>query len=191
MINIWTSLKKHKNIFFFLSIIIFIGIISGFIYFYKVNDSIIINLKTNLTNLSFESNIIFHIIFLAIILFFSLLIIGPFIGIFFAFYEALSIGFVFGVYYSTMGLSGLMYSVMYILLYKTVYLLLLTKILVASFAVSRNIVGYFLFKKENSLKDSAISNFLVIIKYSIIILLYDLFLIFFGNNIISIFNFLI
>ncbi len=191
MNRVWTSLKKYRKWFLFLNSIFVIGIIAGFIYFNKVNNNIVINFQENLLDIEFNSNIIYHIIFLAVVIFFSLFVIGSAIGLFLYFYEALSIGFIFGAFFSAAGFTGFLYSLIYVVVFRLVYIFLLSFILIRSFNLSRNIIGYFVLKKENSLKNLAISNFLAIIKCSGIILLYDLFAHFLGNSILSIFDFLI
>jgi len=187
----WTSLKKRKKAMLFLSILFILGLVSGFIYFNKINDTIVINLQEKLLDIKFNSNIWFHIIFLALIFFFSALLIGSLFGLFVYFYESLSIGFIIGVYFSYGGLAGVMYSIIYVLIYKAFYIFFLSVILIKTFDIGRNLIGYFVFKKDDELKNKVIINFILIIKLALFIIIYDLFLTFFGNNILSIFSFLI
>lgn len=181
----------YKKSFVFLGIVFLIGVIAGVIYYYKTNESIVTNLQINLTEIKFNSNIIYHIIFLSIILFFSIFVLGSIIGLFLFFYEALSIGFIITMFFNCFGLSGMFYSIIYVIIFKFVYVLLLSIIVVKSFKLSRNVVGYFVLKKDESFRELIIINFIKIIKLSASILLYDIFLVFLGNYILSIFNFLI
>lgn len=191
MQRIWTSLKQHKNILVFLSIISLIAIIIGILYFNKVNDSIIENLKIDFTNINFSSNILYHIIFLSVILFFSFSIIGSILGIFLFFYEFLSIGFLISLFFSYFGVGGVIYSLIFVILFKLVYIVYLSQIIINSFYLCKNVLGYFLLKKDNDLKKCIIVSFSTVVKYSIILLLYDLFLMLCGNAILGIFDFLI
>lgn len=189
---VWTSLKKHHKIMLFLIIVLVVGLISGFIYFNLVKENIVINLKDELLNLDFNlNNFIFHGIVLSIIILFSFLIIGNVFGLFVYFYEAMSIGFILGSFFSYYGFSGFVYGIIYCFLFKIVYLICLTLILVKVFNLTKNIVGYFLLKKDGVLKELAISNFITIIKLFFVIICSDIFLLFLGNNIMQIFGFLI
>ena len=118
-------------------------------------------------------------------------VIGSLFSLFLYFYEALSIGFIFAAFFSLEGVSGLFYVLIYVILFKTVYIIFISLILIKSFNVSRNIIGYFVLKKEANLKNLAANNFIDIIKYSVVVLIYDIFLTFLGNNVLSIFSFLI
>lgn len=191
MKKIWTSLYKARKSLIFLGIIFLIGLLVGIIYFGKVNDTIVSNIQENLLNTHFNSNIQYHIIFFSIIIFFSFCGLGASIGLFLYFYEALSIGFVLATYFSVGGFSELIFAIIYVILYKFVYVLLLSLILIKSLNLSKNILGYFILKKDCDLKNMAITNFLIIIKYCFIAIIYDIFLEFFGNSILGIFNFLI
>lgn len=187
----WTSLKQRKNTIVFLLIIALIAIFCGVLYFYKVNNTIIANLKLDFTNINFSSNIIYHVIFLSVILFFSFCIIGAILGLFLFFYEFLSIGFLASLFFSSFGVSGIIYCVIFIILYKMLYIICLSQIFINSLYLSKNILGFFLLKKDNDLKKSAIVSFSTIIKYSVFLLLYDFFLSLCGNVLLGIFDFLI
>lgn len=188
---LWTSLKKYKKSILFINIIFLLGLISGFIYFYMVKDSIVLNLQEELLNVQFSSNILYHIVFLAVIFLFSYLGLGVFIGLFLYFYEALSVGFVLATYFSLAGLSGVLYAIIYVTLFKTFYIFLMSLILIKTIKLVKSIIGYFMLHKDSNMKDSILISSVNITKYIIIILVYDIFLIFLGNQILSIFNFLI
>ena len=177
---LWTSLKKHKKSMLFINIIFLLGLISGIIYFYMVKDSIVLNLQEELLNVQFSSNILYHIIFLAVIFLFSYLGLG-----------VLSIGFVLATYFSLAGLSGVLYAIIYVTLFKAFYIFLMSLVLIKTFKLVKSIIGYFVLHKDSDMKDSILISSVNIAKYIIIILVYDIFLIFLGNQILSIFNFLI
>jgi len=191
MINFWTSLKKHKKMVLFLNIIFIIGLIVGFVYFYYVKDEIIVNIKDDIIHTSFSSNIKYHIAFLSLILFFNLLLLGPFLGVFLFFYEAFSIGFIFAVFFSFGGVSGFIYAMVYILIFKLLYVILLDFILIKSFLFLKNYVGYFLLKKDSMLKTYASKNYLSVFKYSVSVIFVDSLVELLGNSILGMFSFLI
>jgi len=192
MDQIRTSFKKHHKLLLFLSIVFIIGLFSGFIYFNVVKDSVLINLKDELFSLTFNSNnFVFHSIVLSIVIIFSFLAIGSILGLFIYFYEAMSVGFILGAFFSYYGVSGFVYGIIYNLIFKILYLLCFTVILIKAFNFSKNVIGYFLLKKDGSLKNLAISNFISIIKFLLIIILNDILLLLIGNNLIEMFGFLI
>ena len=108
MRKVWTSFNKSKKIILFLFIIFIIGLISGFIYFNLIKESIVIDLKAELFDLTLSfSNLIFHCIVLSIIVIFSFMLIGTFCGLFVYFYEAMSIGFVISAFLTLISPSPL------------------------------------------------------------------------------------
>lgn len=192
MSRIRTSLKKHYKLLIFLLIIFIIGLISGFIYFNLINDNIVINLKEELLSLAYNTdNFIFHSIILSLIIIFSFLLIGSLFGLFIYFYEGMSIGFIFGAFLSFYNVSGFIYGLFYCLIFKVVYVLCFTVILIKVLNFSKNIIGYFILKKDMGLRNVAIDNFVAIIKCLFLILINDIILLFMGDNLISIFSFLI
>lgn len=187
-----TSLKRYYKYIIFLIAIVGVGIISGFIYFNVVKENIVIDLEKELLSMTFSNNnLVYHFIVLSILCFSTFLILGIVFGLFVYFYEAMSAGFVLGALFSYFGISGFIYGVLHVLIFKSVFIALFSLILIKIINLSKNIVGYFLLKKDSSIKDAAVSNFITLIKYCFFIILNDLFLVFFGNKIISIFSFLI
>lgn len=192
MKNFRTSLKKHYKFIIFLCVLFIIGLVSGLIYFNVINDNLVIDLEKELLNINFAgNNLVYHVIILGILLFTTFLIFGVSLGLFIYFYEVMSIGFMIGAFFYFFGLSGLFYGIIYALVFKGLYLLLFSYLLLKLINVSKNIVGYFVLRKENNLKISAINNFVIVIFISVIILVNDIILILIGDKIMSIFTFLI
>lgn len=189
---IGTSFKKYNKIILFLMIIFFIGLVSGGIYFSLTQESIVIDLEKELLNLGYNSNhMIFHIVILSLIIVSSFLVIGNVVGWFIYFYEAMSIGFMISSYLTYFGVSGAMFALLYTLIFKLVYVVSLTIILVKLFYFSKNIIGYLLLNKDNYLKESAIANLSIVIKMVGIIFISDILLVFTGEYITNLFSFLI
>lgn len=173
-------------------IIFFIGLVSGGIYFSLTQESIVIDLEKELLNLGYNSNhMIFHIVILSLIIVSSFLVIGNVVGWFIYFYEAMSIGFMISSYLTYFGVSGAMFALLYTLIFKLVYVVSLTIILVKLFYFSKNIIGYLLLNKDNYLKESAIANLSIVIKMVGIIFISDILLVFTGEYITNLFSFLI
>lgn len=191
MKHIWTSVNRNKNTLLFLNIIFVIGIICGFIYFNYLESEIFINLEKAITNINFNSNLFYHIIFISVIFLFSILFLGPLIGLFLYFYEAISIGFIIHVFYYYSGISGVIYSVLYVFLFKFIYIVFFAFILLKSMKIFKNVIAFFILKKYDEIKKIIISNYISILKYSVIIFVYDIFIQFCGNSILKIFSFLI
>ena len=187
-----TSLKKYyKYIIFFISVLA-VGLLSGFIYFNLVKGNIVIDLEKELLQMNFSANnMLYHIIILSILCFAVFWVLGIVLGMFLFFYEAMSIGFILGAYFSYFGVSGMIYGLIYSLIFKSIFIILFSVILIKAISFTKNMIGYFLLKKDSSFKNIAINNFITIIKYCFFIIVNDLFLILLGNKIISIFSFLI
>ena len=192
MKNFRTSLKKHYKFIIFLCVLFIIGLVRGLGYFNVINDNLVIDLEKELLNINFAgNNLVSHVIILGILLFTTFLIFGVSLGLFIYFYEVMSIGFIIGAFFNFFNLSGLFYGIIYALVFKGLYLLLFSYLLLKLINVSKNIVGYFVLRKENNLKISAINNFVIVIFISVIILVNDIILILIGDKIMSIFTFLI
>jgi len=192
MKTIRTSLKKYNKIILFLVIIFLIGLVSGGIYFSLTQESIVIDLEKELLNLSYSSNnMVFHVVILSLIVISSFFVIGNVVGWFIYFYEAMSIGFMISSYLTYFGIKGVLFAFLYTLIFKLVYVISLTIVLIKLFYFSKNIIGYILLKKDSYLKESAVANFIMVIKMFGIIFISDILLVFTGEYLTNLFSFLI
>lgn len=189
----WTSLSKKMYIFF--SIILVIGIITGVVFVIMLDEAtkeiLFLNINEflqNFSNMSINSGII-HLIMLSSLLILSVFLIGGPLVLFFMFYNGFSIGFIISSLTCIFGIKGILYGVIYVIISKLVYVVLLILFSVNLFKIVRCIIDLIVYKKSN--KESII----IFIKRSVVfigmILLDDIILLFCGGKLVNLFNFLI
>ena len=189
----WTSLSKKMYIFF--SIILVIGIITGVVFVIMLDEAtkeiLFLNINEflqNFSNMSINSGII-HLIMLSSLLILSVFLIGGPLVLFFMFYNGFSIGFIISSLTCIFGIKGILYGVIYVIISKLVYVVLLILFSVNLFKIVRCIIDLIVYKKSN--KESII----IFIKRSVVfigmILLNDIILLFCGGKLVNLFNFLI
>ena len=120
----------------------------------------------------------------------GIFIIGIPIAIFFIFYNGFTLGFIITSLSSIFGFKGFIYSLVYIIINKLVYLFFLYFLLLALFKIVLIIIRTFV-HKEHKNKDEIFHLLKKIGLCLIIILIYDLILYFFGNKLLILFDFLI
>ena len=189
----WTSLSKKMYI--FLSIILVIGIITGVVFVIMLDEAtkeiLFLNINEflqNFSNMSINSGII-HLIMLSSLLILSVFLIGGPLVLFFMFYNGFSIGFIISSLTCIFGIKGILYGVIYVIISKLIYVVLLILFSVNLFKIVRCIIDIIVYKKSN--KESII----IFIKRSVVfigmILLNDIILLFCGGKLVNLFNFLI
>ena len=190
----WTSL--NKKLYLILGVIFLIGILVGItfvcfiseesreIIFLNINDFI---QSLNNTNLN---NIINHLAIISILIILSFFVIGIPLEMFFVFYNGFSIGFIISSLTSIFGIKGFLYSLIYIIITKGIYLFILSIILISLIKISKLIIDKYILKKGNN-----INSINMYLKKSLvclgIIFLNDIILYFWGSSLINVFNFLI
>lgn len=190
----WTS--NGKKLYLFLGIIFIVGIIAGIFFLFYLDEASkeIIFLNINDWIQGLEKNhinlIVNHLIILSSLFITNLFIIGlPFV-LFFIFYNGFSMGFIISSLINILGIKGLLYGIIYILISKCIYIFFLS-----IFAVTLiKIVFIVVFKLLKGIKINKDLLILLVKKALIciaIILIYDIILYFFGTKLINIFNFLL
>ncbi len=187
----WTSI--NKRLYIFMSVLLFIGVVVGIVFvvtldestkeilFLNINEMIQSNIKLN--------NILLHFISLASLFILSIFVIGAPLDIFFIFYNGFSIGFIISSLTIIFGIKGLLYGVIYVIISKLIFIILLMFFLVTLFKIVKNIIDYFIYKKNN--KETIILLFKKALIFIALIVIFDVILYFTGAKIINIFNFLI
>lgn len=190
----WTSI--NKKYFIFLSIILGIGLVLGFIYVaFLSNDSKLLietsfqNFLQDLSNIRINL-ISTHIFILPLLLIASFLVIGIPLGIIYLLYNGFLIGFSLDNFIIVGGFKGFIFGLIYNIITKLVYLFLLIMLITTLIKISINIINY-LVKKNRFYKDKIIVLFKKALMCIILIILNDIILYFIGNNLINIFNFLV
>lgn len=194
-------MKRHiignSKVFKFIITLIIIGLISGFILYLnlsKETKEIIINTLTNINNNlknTRQNNIIFHLSIISIFVLISLTLFLYPLTIFYIFYETLSFGFILAYYTSNFNVCGIIYSIIYFLINKALFLSILIYIVVTSYKLIKKILKSIINKDNISVRDLYQNYFKKILLCIIIILIYDIIVYFLGNKILSIFQFLL
>jgi len=197
MNKIWASIVKRKKIIQFLLCIVIIGLVVGIVFYYKQGDINKENIGSNMnffiTNLEIKriNGIFFHLIAVTMLFVLSFLIIGFPAAIIYLFYESLSIGFSLAVFNASFKFSGLLFGLIFNVICKSVFLILLLIFNVKIFDVSRNIIGSIFFKRDKTIKRLLLVNIKFLILIVGFVLLNDLILYLFGTSIIKFFIFLL
>ncbi len=190
----WTSL--NKKVFLFISVLLVIGIISGILFLVFLNEAsqeiIFLNINDylqNLNNFTFN-NLFMDITILSSLIILSIFIIGIPITIFFLFFNGFSLGFVIASLSTIFGFKGFIYSLIYLIINKFVYLFFMYFLCLALFKIVLITLKCFIHKEKIN-RDEIIHLLKKIGLCLIIILIYDLILYFFGSKLLGLFNFLI
>lgn len=185
--------RSNKFIIKFLLMLFLISFFIG-IYLYLVQDTSVksgISLEVanmidqlNVTN---QNNIIFHILLLSSLTILSIFVIGlPFL-LFYYFYEGISIGFLIASFGKYLGIKGVVWGSIFVLVNKLIFLLFVIVLSIYTINYVLKII-----KKNNIYRNVLIINHLYrsgIILFLIII--NDIILYFGGNKIINLFSFVI
>ena len=170
--------KKQKKIVIF---ILVMGLITGYILYKKMSPTMldnITNIKSNLENNSLNF-IGLHIITLALILASSIFFIGPILFVLYFLWEVSCISFSLISFSSAFQFSGFLYGLLYNILTKLNFIICLIIILKKVTRIIKSIIHKELFD-INILK----KEYRDILIALIAIILYDIFLYFFGGTIL-------
>ena len=189
----WTSLSK--KMYLFMGIVLIIGIITGVVFVLMLDESTKEILFLNINNFlqSFgTSNIsilVQHLVILSTLLILSIFLIGGPLVIFFMFYNGFTIGFIISSITCIFGIKGMLFGVLYVIISKLVFIVLLIIFSVNLFKIVKCVIDYLVYKKSNK------ESLSIFMKRSIvfigIIMISDIILYFGGVKLINIFNFLI
>ena len=111
--------------------------------------------------------------------------------LFYIFYEILSFGFVLAYYGCVFNIGGIIYELIYFLINKALFLLVLIYISIISYKLIKKILKSLINKENISVRELYSNFFKKILICSAFILIADIFVYFFGNKILSLFQFLL
>ena len=176
--------------------IFFIGFLFGLFYYTNLPKITKTGISENLMEISklvkgmHINNFIMHNSIFILIFFLSFtVILFPFI-LFLLFYEGMSLGFSFIIFFSSFKISGLIYAVILFIVTKLIYLLLIFYLIYNSFIICKMMLLLFL-KKQGHIHITFKKYFQRLIVVIFIMIFYDLILYFLGNKILLLFNFLL
>ena len=171
-------LKKHQKYLFFVLFIIIIGFSCGLIYFLIQDNTIKNDIITSLNNsFSLKYNAILKdLISLSIILVLSFFVIGLPLGLFYLFYEGLSVGFMLLSFLYAYSFKGFIFFLFYFLINKLLFFILLIFYLRKIINIGRLTIGLIIYRQDNVTKEKLIQNFIKALFITIFILIIDILL---------------
>ena len=176
-------IKRNKYLFIFLCGLLFISFISGIIIYLNIDNNVKLDLFNNVFNIKESlinnriNNIFNHLFVVIFIVLLSFSCLGYFLGLFYLFYEGMSISFTFMFLCQIKGLKGLIFILLYDLLFKIVYLILIFMLLIKLFYIFRTIIRYFIYKSNIYIKNTLISVFIIVL----LIVINDILIYFLSN----------
>lgn len=189
MKQLYKSLKKHKNLWLFLAIILTFGIGIG-VYFGITSKDLLKNTLTNYTMTEplthFSIN---HFVVLSILLITSFLLIGIPLAISYVFYEGMSIGFCFTLFISTFHFKGFLYILIFMIITKTIFFLLFCYFFLKILNISKSIISWIIYK--NNKKDTIAHLMIGCLFLLLILFCYDLLIDYLGIKLIHALGFLL
>lgn len=190
----WTSNKKQYL--FFLLIVLFIGVVGGVFFLQYMGESSKEIVLSNINEWVMKiegvhvNYILSHMLILSMFLVIASFFIGMPLYIFYLFYNGFSIGFIVSSLGAIFGFKGIVYSFLYILVTKGIYLFFLLFFLFFLIRIGEKV---FLRVIRREKGNGDIVHFLY--KKSLlvfaIIFVNDVFLYFLGGKILNIFSFLL
>ncbi len=186
-------ISNHKKYLLFVTIIIAIGLLGGILYYQFLDSEVknnIVNTLNNLTSFT-NNNTLKYLIIMSLLLVSSFFIIGIPLSIFYLFYESLSLGFLLNVLYASYHLKGIIYFLLDFLINKLLILILIIFFIKKIINISRYIIGYLIYRHDNTIKDKIIINFKKCLYTILIIFIINLILSFISPTIFSKLSFLI
>ena len=197
IMNARTSLGKRRNIIIFLVVLFLIGIILGFVIFYKQNDimksSIGLELDNfvNLVKNTKQNQILYHLIIVSGLFLLNFTVVGWLFNLFYFFYEGCSIGFSLAMFLFKFKVGGLFFGIAFNLLVKFIFVAVLFYITMVGVNVIKKMVGSVVLAK-NEISYMFLKRHALILGIVLgIVLIYDMFWYFLGNKILGLFVFLL
>ena len=189
----WTSYNISRLK--FLITLLIIGIIIGFIIYYRQDDLIKASITHEMTNLkeiissTRQNNFLYHFLLLAALLIFSLIVVGLPIILFYFFYEGISLGFLLAGFFHYQGWQGLLFGLVFTLINKLIFYLGLVYLVLVSIRYAQKMIVA-LKNKDLRINEYLVNHLIKILFGTGIILIYDVFLYFWGNKLLTHFLFL-
>ena len=172
----YNGFKKNKKYFLFIMTILLIGLVGGIIFFLVQKSDLredIKNLLLNMNNYHYNA-ILKDLIITSILLVLSFFVIGIPLGLFYLFYEGLSIGFMLITFLVTYSFKGLIYMIIYLLVNKLIPLILMAFFMQKIINIGRLMIGFLIYKKDHLIRDKIIINFKNALYILLFILIFDI-----------------
>lgn len=188
----WTSI--NKKLYFLISTFLVVGIVLGIVFVLMQDEAtkeiLFLNINESIQKFSaYKINLMgIHLMTLSSLLVLSIFIIGGPLIIFFLFYNGFTIGFIICNLTLIFGIKGLLYALIYIIITRGVYLVLINLLITKLFKIIKNVINKVIKKEKNNNLVFYIEQSLIIIG---IIFINDIILYFLGNKLMNLFHFLL
>lgn len=173
-----TSFKKGKYKILFLVLLLIIGILLGILYYNWQNEGmkevLIKTINLNEIGKLRINNFFQHLFLFPTFILLLFVVIGFPISLFYLFYEGFSFGFTASIIIVAWKLKGVWFVAKYLLFFKLLYIPFLILFNLKMLDCLRNIIGLYIYRKEERIKRNLIVNFRKMIVYLIIILIIDI-----------------
>jgi len=182
---------KKRYLLLFLAVLICFGSIVGLYLGIHNIDYLKENVLYYVTNINSQTYnyILIHFFVVTISIITSFIGIGiPFLCTL-IFYEGMSIGFLIGLFSITYGLKGILFSLIFLIITKLIYLIILVFLFSKCLNIARKMIGKFIYKTDPSILVKHLLKGCICLTG--MLLLYDTLLVLIGNKVISIFQFLL
>lgn len=186
----WMKQVKYKKLLLFTVIILLTGLFFGAIYYFKQDEVVkqtlinsILNIENSLAN-NRINNILVHLLIGVIIIVLSFTVISVPLIFFYIFFEGISIGFSYALVINAFGFKGIFFFLIYTLLYKFIFLVLIIYLTIRALRISKNVLGFIIYRKSSELEKNIIINVRKVVIILIIIFIYDI-TIFFASPILN------
>lgn len=188
-------MKFFKNNFIvrFIIALFLVGFLFGLIiYFtYKPNLTEYINQFKELIITSHNNSFLIYIIVLATLFISTLTIIGSPLILLYTFYEGLSISYTLCIFLSHSGIKGAIFYILFLILTKSIYILIMLYFSMLSIKFVKKIIEAFLNKDRDSLYSIITHHFLRFIIVLFVIIINGITVHFISTRIIKLFVFLL
>ncbi len=191
--NMHKILLKHKKYIIFITLLIIVSFILGYLYYNNINDNQKLNIiNTIKSNKTWHYNYIFKdLIWMSLIIVLSFLIVGIPLGVIYIFYESFSLGFITKVFISIYRLKGLLFIILFIILIKLIILLLKVCFVKKTLNYGRLLIGSFIYKHDSNIKDKIFYNFKNALYLLLFVLVINIIMFFISPSILKKISFLL
>lgn len=187
MNQIRTSLKKNQKQIKWILFFLFLSFLISYIFFKKVDQSLLIEEIKNIPNYLQNNHINYlflHFIILAILIASSITIIGFLLFPIYFLFEFSCVFYNILIFTNIYHLSGLLYGILYAILTKLVYLVLLLIIFKKGYDLIKVGIRYLTNKNDTELKSYIIKSGKRIIVYILAIFMNDILIYLFANRLL-------
>lgn len=194
MNKVRTSLKNNKNLLKVLGLILLLGLLIGFLIYKKMDNTTLISEIKNIESYLYNNHLnytLMHFIIISIMLTCSLTGVGLLIFPIFFLFESISISYNIFIFTEIYHFKGLIYSFLYTIITKTIFIILLLCIFKKLIQTLKNIIKIYTNKETINYKYSILKNIKALILYLLFIFMNDILIYIIGNKLLLKLTFII